>query len=274
MARSKQSLSETEIASRIKKGRGQGQSKSYKPWLYVQDVPSDGRSHRVYSHKTGRVHHLLSDLELAAFLTFDWQPQTIDIREQFPIRRDESREIAEHSEIKHPNVRGIDQVMSSDFLIDTNNVLAPQFVVQVKSLSMMNDLRTMEKLELERRYWDSKQIPWVIFTENEIDPVMKQNMEWLFPVKTDEEIDQQLLIQLPIFAAMFRKHQNLKMVDICKLLDLAYELEVGKSLRDFRILLANGLIRINVHKCFRDCKGEEFIFSDMNEAEAALYVAN
>lgn len=78
----------------------------------MQDVPSDGRSHRVYSHKTGRVHHLLSDLELAAFLTFDWQPQTIDIREQFPIRRDESREIAEHSEIKHPNVRGIDQVMS------------------------------------------------------------------------------------------------------------------------------------------------------------------
>lgn len=44
------------------KGRAwYGNGKDYKPWLYVQDVPSQGRSHRVYSHKTERVHHLLSN---------------------------------------------------------------------------------------------------------------------------------------------------------------------------------------------------------------------
>ena len=71
MAKSQQSLSELQIVRRIKDGRGQGFGKQYRPWLYVQDVPSEGRSHRIYSHKTGRVHHLLSDLELAAFLVFE-----------------------------------------------------------------------------------------------------------------------------------------------------------------------------------------------------------
>ena len=68
MARAKSYFSEVQIARRIKEGRGQGQGKNYMPWLTVQDVPSSGRSHRVYSHKTDRVHHLLSDLELAVFL--------------------------------------------------------------------------------------------------------------------------------------------------------------------------------------------------------------
>ncbi|MDU7808318.1 MAG: heteromeric transposase endonuclease subunit TnsA, partial [Serratia marcescens] len=84
MAKSSLGFSEHQIARRIKDGRGQGLGKEYRPWLYVQDVPSDGRSHRVYSHKTGRIHHLLSDLELAAFLVFEWTPNITDIREQFP----------------------------------------------------------------------------------------------------------------------------------------------------------------------------------------------
>ena len=57
MAKSQQSLLEHQIARRIKDGRGQGFGKQYRPWLYVQDVPSEGRSHRIYSHKTGVTVH-------------------------------------------------------------------------------------------------------------------------------------------------------------------------------------------------------------------------
>jgi len=86
MAKSQQSLSEHQIARRIKEGRGQGVGKKYRPWLYVQEVPSEGRSHRIYSHKTDRIHHLLSDLELAVFLVLEWTHSIADIREQFPLR--------------------------------------------------------------------------------------------------------------------------------------------------------------------------------------------
>jgi len=83
--------SETKNARWIKVGRGQGLGKNYKPWITVRDVPSDGRSHRVFSHLTQRTHRLLSDIELATFLLFQWRPDTTDIREQFPLDKTSTR---------------------------------------------------------------------------------------------------------------------------------------------------------------------------------------
>ncbi|EAB2965577.1 heteromeric transposase endonuclease subunit TnsA, partial [Salmonella enterica] len=57
MAKAKSSFSEVQIARCIKEGRGQGHGKDYIPWLTVQEVSSAGRSHRIYSHKMGLVHH-------------------------------------------------------------------------------------------------------------------------------------------------------------------------------------------------------------------------
>ena len=56
----------------IKEGRGQGFLSKYKPFLTVKDNKSlNNRSSRVYGYKTGRTHHLFSDLELAVFLILD-----------------------------------------------------------------------------------------------------------------------------------------------------------------------------------------------------------
>lgn len=65
----------------IKEGRGAGHGADYKPWLTARDLGSEGRSHRIFGHKTKRTHHLLSDLELAIFLIMDWNPLTTDIRD-------------------------------------------------------------------------------------------------------------------------------------------------------------------------------------------------
>ncbi len=42
----------------------------------------------------------------------------LDIREQFPLLPSDTRQIAIDSGIKHPVIRGVDQVMSTDFLVD------------------------------------------------------------------------------------------------------------------------------------------------------------
>lgn len=42
---------ELKIQKWIKEGRGQGFGNSYKPWLTIRDVSSEGRSHRVFGHK-------------------------------------------------------------------------------------------------------------------------------------------------------------------------------------------------------------------------------
>ena len=88
-------LTQAQIDRRLKDGRGQGQGSDYKPFIYTRDVSSLGRSHRLPGSKTRRLHHLLSDLELAIFLTLDRSPHVADIREQFPMRVEDTVRIAE-----------------------------------------------------------------------------------------------------------------------------------------------------------------------------------
>ena len=132
MANSKYSLSEAQIAKRIKEGRGSGSGADYSPWVRVDEVPSLGRSRQVYSHFTKRIHHLLSDLEFAVFLLLDNNPSVTDIREQFPLIRDDTRDIAQENNLTHPAYNGVDTVMSSDFLVNSTDKSEPKFVLQAK----------------------------------------------------------------------------------------------------------------------------------------------
>jgi hypothetical protein len=58
--------------------------------------------------------------------------------------------------------------ISSDFLVNTKDLNRPKFVLQTKYADALNDPRTIEKLEIERRCWVEKDIPWQIITEKEI----------------------------------------------------------------------------------------------------------
>lgn len=71
MAGTFKGLNQTQIDKRLKEGRGQGRGPDYKPFIYTRDVSSLGRSHRLFGSKCQRMHHLLSDLELAVFLSLD-----------------------------------------------------------------------------------------------------------------------------------------------------------------------------------------------------------
>lgn len=138
--------------------------KDYQPWLTIQSVPSRGVSHPIYSHKTQRVHHLLSNLELYIFLILDWSSSVQDIREQFPLNIDDTKEICLEHDLRHLSILNFDQVMSSAFLIDTNHKKRPQFVIQIKPLKEGK----IEKLEIEYRYWKFKEIPWNIVAKQNI----------------------------------------------------------------------------------------------------------
>jgi len=54
----------------------------------------------------------------------------LDIREQFPLLPSDTKQIAIDSGIKHPAIRGADQVMSTDFLVDCKDVNRPDFYRQ------------------------------------------------------------------------------------------------------------------------------------------------
>lgn len=263
MANSKYVLTEKQIIKRIKEGRGSGRLSSYKPWLYVNDVPSKGRSQRVYSHLTGRIHHVLSDLEFAVFLLLDHNAAITDIREQFPLNRDDTLNLSKKGRLWHPSQAGVNLVMSTDFLISSSSKIQPKFAIQAKYSSALNDPRTAEKLEIERRYWKLKKIPWSVITEKEINKVVVSNIEWLYGVKGyfDEIITDELMLIFENMSDYFSRHPNRKVVDICKEYDKAYEQNLGDSLHDLRLMCAARLITFDIRYPFHSLRSKSLTFS-------------
>lgn len=117
MGRRKYQFTEAKVRKYLAEGRGTGDGANYKPWLTVYDLPSRGRSHRIYGIKTGRVHHLLSDGEWKSFLRFEFDDSVLDIREQFPLDRRQTMRVARDLGYAHPiTTDGTPYVMTIDFL--------------------------------------------------------------------------------------------------------------------------------------------------------------
>ena len=179
MAKHRRSWNHGTFNRYLREGRGQGIGIDYKPWIMVQDFPSLGMVSRVSGTTTGRIHHLVSNLELSLFFLLDWSDNVTDIREQYPLT-DLAYviEIAEKAGIKYPYDRtsGFPYVLTSDFFLETNQ---GAMVISVKPSSELGKPRVREKLEIERRYWTECGVQWSIATENEINRTKANNIEWL-----------------------------------------------------------------------------------------------
>ncbi|RBW52134.1 TnsA endonuclease N-terminal domain-containing protein [Marinobacter sp. F3R11] len=101
-------------------------------------------------HLTGRTHHFFSDTELAAFLLLEWNPDVTDIREQFPLRIEDTLSVAEQANIRHPEAGGYHQIMSSDFVVDHSYSLEPG-----TSLAKLRALAALRALTFDIS------IPWI-----------------------------------------------------------------------------------------------------------------
>ncbi len=179
MAKHRRVWNENQYCKYLAEGRGQGKMGDYKPWIQIQDFPSQGIVSRVKGRKTGRVHHLMSNLELEYFYLLEWSDKTQDIREQYPLEDiEEAISVAEAAGIRYPydNVSGFPYVMTSDFLITTGNGLVARAIKPTKELK---NARVREKLEIERRYWKRHGIEWRLVTENEIPKTKVRNIQWL-----------------------------------------------------------------------------------------------
>lgn len=185
MAKRKRDTTPAVIDRRLEQGRGKGTGKAYKPWLHIQDVPSLGLVQRIKGWKTGRVHHLLSQLEAAYFYVLEWSPKVLDIREQYPLLPlEETLSLAKQCGVRHPTDPKTKQpiVMTADFLITLQAV--PRSIEQVRTIKLAAELqkrRVREKFEIERRYWRKRNIDFGIVTERVIPFTVARNVELLHP---------------------------------------------------------------------------------------------
>lgn len=182
--RGRRFASQQDIERHVANGFGEGAGVSYVPWLRVQDVPSRGRSHKIQGVKVDRIHHFFSDLERSYFLVCEFSEDVVDIREQyplFPIER--AQAIATAIGVRYPRYpkTTLPYVMTTDFLL-TLREPDGSFKSVARTVKYRSDLvgegskRTLEKLDVEKRFWNSQGVDWSIVTDEFFTPDLIKNL--------------------------------------------------------------------------------------------------
>ncbi len=236
----------------LKEGRGQGEGKDYKPWLTVQDFPSKGRCHRIFGWKTGRIHHLFTDSEARFFYLLEWEDSVIDIREHFPLL-DYEDWVQDREDLRFDlftdKKSGIPYVISTSFLITvrTQDGNARYIARSLKAASELEKRISLERLEIERRYWEAKGIDWGIVTNKDIPVVRAKNIEWVHSARyayADAGLTEGELGEL-VEAFLLRLSQSSESIRKTALLfDKDYILAPGTGMFLFRHLLAVKRIKV------------------------------
>jgi len=169
---------------------------------------------------------------------------------------------------------GVDLYMSSDFLVNSLNTEQLKFAIQGKYAETLQDSRVVEKLEIERRYWTQKKIPWFLVTEKDISPVMVRNIGWLYPSQRDELTDELLRERTAYYSAQFELSPNRTVVDLCKHLDVSYRLPEGQSLYEIRQLLAHRCFYFDMTTEFHRLFVKDLQLENMNHLIGARHVSN
>jgi TnsA endonuclease N terminal/TnsA endonuclease C terminal len=243
MPRNKYTWTEEKIAKRYSEGRGKGDLNNYLPWLTIQDVPSEGRSHRPKGWKTNRKHELLSDLELNYFYYLEWSNNVIDIKEQYPLDREDTLKISADKHIPHPfeNSTQTPIVMTTDFLI-TSRIGKEIFHVarSIKPSEKLEDPGVLGKLEIERQFWEDKGVQWTIIDEKVISKQFAKNMkyihEYFFLANSEEET--LAIYFLNYLAGEALKRPENRLIVCCNAFDSLYNLENGSGIYYLRHLYA------------------------------------
>lgn len=171
---------EKKISEMVENGFGRGVGFEYVPWIYVKHLSSRGTSRRVPSQKTGRTHQFLSNVEFDLFLLLEWSREFIDIREQYPLDRDLTQDVARTLGIQHPYYPNthVPTVMTVDFLCTRATNGADDFVAfNAKRQEEAEDETSLMKLEIQRASLELLGIPHHLVYHNDLPAQKVRNIE-------------------------------------------------------------------------------------------------
>lgn len=231
----------------LNNGRGQGDLVSYLPWITIHDFPSKGKVVRMRGMKTGRIHHLMSQLEKTFFIMLDNDPDVEDIKEQFPLPLSQTQLIAASLHIKHPVVNGFPYVMTTDFFYKKDDAW---HAVQIKPSKDLDDKRIREKFLIEKTYYDKIGIDWKVLTENDLSKVTADNYFWLSSGETVEKLIPSTSMRKLLSAAFLELYQDLSVPfhTIIGEIDCQCGLMPGTALQLFKSLALEGSICLDLTK--------------------------
>jgi len=238
----------------IKEGRGSGELENYIPWIQVYDLSSKGYSVRIPGLKTNRIHHFLSNLEYHYFLMLSHSKNVIDIREQFPLLNvTKAMGIAKDKGIKYPidqNTK-VPHILTTDFMITIQNKDRMKMVARtIKPSSELNKKRTLEKLEIERAYWNKYNIDWAIVTEKELENQRIINLKLLYHANlvVSQKFSYTLLKRLALSMYYKLSSSNKFLFVELKEFEKEFFLEYGGGLSIFYYLIFHHVINLDINQ--------------------------
>jgi len=262
MARSKYDFTESKRQKWLKEGRGSGRLSNYKPWITALDFPSKGRVHRLKGWTTNRIHHFVSDAEKSVFLIYDWASIVSDIREQFPILPLETTlQIASDLGISHPRDpnTGVDITVTSDFLLNLKNTEGKETLAVrtvKKNFEALDKDRDIEKLQIEKYFWESKGVDWGIITEQDLNLTVVRNIDWVHAFKDPSKIptvgNEDSVETVNLGRYFLHANCNRSIAECGKQFDAYYQKEPGTGLSCIKHLIANKEIPLNLHVDWSD----------------------
>jgi hypothetical protein len=173
----------------IRAGFGQGEGAAYKPFMFVRDIPSGGLSNTVKSAVSGRIHHYITRQEYQVHLLAEYSPTIIDIRERFALLPwDETQAIASKLGIRHPRYPGTTTptAITTDLLLTKRHLDGIELIAVSATLSKHLTPQTLEKLLIERLYWNRRGISWLLATEKNIPKLRAGNLHFFELARHDD----------------------------------------------------------------------------------------
>lgn len=237
----------------IKEKRGMGTGENYRPFLTMHDLPSIGRVSRGPGWKTSRLHHTFSDLETNFFYCLEWIDEVIDIREQFPMDLKLTMWIAGKLGIDYPQDKtsGTPYVLTTDFLTTCYTGRGESLAAyQVKPAEKLEDPEVLARLEIERRHWEQKGIPWYLVTEHNIPIVLAKNVGWFhefYWLNPTEELSVKDQLEAGEMLKERLANSNASINTVTKALDRELNVMSGTAIKVFSYLLARKEISMDMN---------------------------
>ena len=214
----------------------------YKSAIKVSDFSSKGTVSRVFSKKTGRIHHLLSVLETSVFTLLDFNKNVIDINEHYELY--DVRELIDDLDIDFSSFKDKnknDYKISTTFLITLKN--NEKVAISCKNYSELYKNNVQLYLEIQRRYWKRKNIEWGIVTNKDINEIKLKNIKWL-------NLSKDMPINIDIYREILDSLDNFKgnLKEFIEFISIINNYKEEEILATFKHMIIEEIILINLDK--------------------------
>lgn len=260
------------LFEQIRMGFGQGHGCDYQPWLKVRRKNSSSKSNQVVAWMSplGRSAHYFSKGEYKTALLLLWLGVN-DLREQYPLwpisHPHPLTGALSHSSMELPWMRGLMDIASEagidhgvevgtdipyvatiDFLVTLHTAAGLKLVgISCKPFSDSSTqvkARTMERLELERRYFKEAGVRYLVSSSSLVPNLMAGQLEWWMGCSVLHN-NTELYQHSNQFAAFLEEHEDVSIAEAIIEASKCFEIALEAAWQLFRYCAWHQLIDID-----------------------------